>query len=329
MKRKEVLVTGGFGFIGSHLVDLLLQGPDNYVHVVDSLVTSTIDLPAYLSHMAANGRLTYDITTVGEYFARAGLPKWDNIYHLASIVGPVGVLDHCGRIVQSMVADTYAIAEYALTNGARICDVSTSEVYGGGRDGYCSEADAKIIPPRVTIRLEYAVGKLACEVALINLQRRHGLQVVIVRPFNVAGPRQSPRGGFVLPRFIHQALAGEPITVYGDGSMIRAFTHVRDVVSGIVRVMERGCPGEAYNIGNPGNKTTIATLARKVVEITRSSSKIVHVDPKKLWGPFFEEANDKFPDADRAINDLGWRPKYDLDATIRDTVSYIAEEGRD
>ena len=325
MKTEKILVTGGFGFIGSHLVERLLKEPNDCVHVVDSLITSPLDLPAYLSRVAAEERLTYDVMSVGDFFARPALPKFDKIYHLASIVGPVGVLDYGGRIVQSMVSDMYAIAEYCMNEGARLCDISTSEIYGGGRDGYCSEADAKIIPPKVTVRLEYAVGKLACEVALINLHRLQELSVVIVRPFNVAGPRQASRGGFVLPRFIRQALAGEPITVYGDGKMIRAFTHVEDMVEGILSAMERGCPGEAYNIGNPANKTTIVTLAQKVVEITQSSSEIVHVDPKKLWGRFFEEANDKFPDADRAINDLGWRPRYDLDSTIRDSVDYIAE----
>ncbi len=329
MKTEKILVTGGFGFIGSHLVERLLKDPNTCVHVVDSMVTSPIDLQAFLSRVQGDGRLTYDIITVGEYLSHPDLPRFDKIYHLASVVGPVGVLDYGGRIVQSIVSDTYAIAEYCMKESARLCDISTSEIYGGGRDGYCSEADAKIIPPKVTVRLEYAVGKLACEVALINLHRLQGLSVVIVRPFNVAGPRQAPRGGFVLPRFIRQALADEPITVYGDGKMIRAFTHVEDMVEGILSVMERGCPGEAYNIGNPANKTTIAALAQKVVEITQSTSKIVHVDPKKLWGRFFEEANDKFPDADRAINDLGWRPKHDLDSTIKDTVRYIAEGRRD
>ncbi len=329
MHQKNILVTGGFGFIGSHLVERLLEESNNNVHVVDSLATSPIDLPAYLSRVSADGRLSYDITTVAEYFARRDFPKFDEIYHLASIVGPVGVLDHGGRLVQSMVADTYAIADCVLRMGARICEVSTSEVYGGGRDGYCSERDAKIIPPKVSIRLEYAVGKLACEVALTNLHRVDGLHVVIVRPFNVAGPRQSPRGGFVLPRFIQQALTGQPITVYGNGSMIRAFTHVQDIVDGMLKTMERGCPGEAYNIGNPANKTSIAALAQKVVEITQSSSRIMRVDPKQLWGCLFEEANDKFPDADRAMNELGWRPRHDLEATIRDAVRYIAEGRND
>src|SRR5205823_9682726 len=128
---------------------------------------------------------------------------------LASVVGPVGVLAHAGRMAGMMVNDTSRMATLALACGARLVDVSTSEVYGGGRDGYCSERDFKIIQPKVTVRLEYAVGKLAAEIALINSTKVTPLRACIVRPFNVAGPRQSGKGGFVLPRFVGQALRGE------------------------------------------------------------------------------------------------------------------------
>ena len=186
-----------------------------------------------------------------------------------------------------------------------------------------------IIPPRVSIRLEYAVAKLGAEVAMMNMARVAGLQVKIVRPFNVAGPRQSGAGGFVLPRFINQALGGEPLTVYGDGRMIRAFTNVMDIADGIVRVMRYGRSGEAYNIGNPANKTTILDLAHRVLKTVGGRSEVTFVDPKKLWGPLFEEANDKYPDADRAINELGWTPKFGLDETIQQAFAYIKSGRRD
>jgi UDP-glucose 4-epimerase len=320
---KSVLVTGGFGFIGSHLVEMLTKKQDLNVHVVDSMVTSPIHLPAYLEQLGSSDRVSYDLCTVKEFFSRKDLPVFDEVYHLASVVGPVGVLKHGGRILQSTVDDGYAIADYCLRVKAKLCDVSTSEVYGGGRDGYCSEKDSMIIPPKVSVRLEYAVAKLGCEVALMNMSKVTELDAKIVRPFNVAGPRQSPIGGFVLPRFIKQALAGEPITVYGDGIMIRAFTHVRDVADGIMRAMCCGRRGSAYNIGNPANKITILELAKKVIEITGSRSEISFVDPKALWGPLFEEANDKYPDADRAISELGWQPQYDLQSTMLETVEYI------
>ena len=322
---KSVLVTGGFGFIGSHLVELLLKKQDARVHVVDNLVTSPIEISGYLEQLGHSDRVSYDLCTVKEFFSQNDPPVFDEVYHLASVVGPVGVLKHGGRILQSTVDDGYAVAEYCLKEKAKLCDVSTSEVYGGGRDGYCSEKDSMIIPPKVSIRLEYAVAKLGCEVAMMNMTKVTELDARIVRPFNVAGPRQSPMGGFVLPRFIKQALAGEPLTVYGDGRMIRAFTHVRDVADGIMRTMCCGRRGEAYNMGNPANKITILELAKKVLEVTGSRSEISFVDPKTLWGPLFEEANDKYPDADRAMNELGWRPFYDLHSTICESVEYIRD----
>jgi UDP-glucose 4-epimerase len=325
---RSVLVTGGFGFIGSHLVELLLQEPEVRVHVVDNLISSPIDPKEYLEGLRSSERLTYDTCSVKDYFSRDDLPVFDEVYHLASVVGPVGVLKHAGRILQAIVDDMYAVLGYASRVNAKLCDVSTSEVYGGGRDGYCSEKDSMIIPPKISVRLEYAVAKLGTEVALTNMTRVSDLHATIVRPFNVAGPRQATEGGFVLPRFIKQALAGEPLTVYGDGHMIRAFTHVQDIADGIIRTMRCGQKGEAYNIGNPANKTTILDLAKRVLRAIGGKSQISFVDPKTLWGPLFEEANDKYPDADRAIRELKWHPRYDLEDIIQHSADYIRTEGR-
>ncbi len=325
---KRILVTGGFGFIGSHLVERLLADGTSRVHVVDSLVTSPIDVDAYVTRLRTPARLTWDLCPLEEYCARGEAVAWDEIYHLASVVGPVGVLAHAGKIAGMVVNDTYRIIELAVASGARVVDVSTSEVYGGGRDGYCSERDFKVIQPKVTVRLEYAVGKLAAEIALVNTTQVTPLQACIVRPFNVAGPRQSGKGGFVLPRFITQALAGEPLTVYGDGSMIRAFTHVTDIADGLIAAMARGRSGEAYNLGNPANKTSILDLARRVLHRVGGPSRIEFVDPKKLFGPLFEEANDKYPDADKSMTELSWSPKYDIDRVILDTADYIRSARR-
>src|SRR5436309_13870370 len=197
---RSVLITGGFGFIGSHLLELLLTKKDARVHVVDNLVTSPIDTSGYLEQLGHSDRVSYDLCTVKQFFSQNDPPIFDEVYHIASVVGPVGVLKHGGRILQSTVDDGYAVAEYCLKEKARLCDVSTSEVYGGGRDGYCSEKDSMIIPPKISVRLEYAVAKLATEVALTNTVRVSDFHATVVRPFNVAGPRQAIEGGFVLPR---------------------------------------------------------------------------------------------------------------------------------
>ncbi len=322
MIEKHILVTGGFGFLGSHLVERLLADAEARVHVVDNLSTSPLDHEAYVRRVE-NPRLTYDIASIEDFHTRGAFRSFAEIFHLASPVGPVGVLGHAGKIAKSITDDTYRVIDIANLTGARLCDVSTSEIYGGGRDGYCSENDSKIITPKISARLEYAVAKLACEIALVNTCKVTDLFAVIIRPFNIAGPRQSGRGGFVLPRFIKQCLAGEPLTVYGDGSMIRAFTHVIDVAEGLVRALRHGRRGEAYNIGNPHNKISIRDLAERTVRISASESRIEYVDPKALFGPLFEEANDKYPDADKAIHELGWHPRFDLDTVIRDSVEYI------
>jgi len=314
----NILITGGFGFLGTALAEKLLMDKSNKVHIVDDLSTSPIFLEDFLDVIGHPINLSYDITTVDNYFKNNKIPIYDEIYHLASPVGPAGVLKHAGKMVREVVRDTYTLMDYCLNHNAKLLDVSTSEVYGGGVEGYCSEDTSKVVPAKTTVRLEYAIAKLAAETALINTCAVTNLEAIIVRPFNISGPRQSPLGGFVLPRFIQLADAGKPITVFGQGDQIRAFTHVSDMVNGIILAMAKGKIGSAYNLGNVRNKTTILDLAIRVKKVLKSNSEIIFVDPKKIYGPLYEEANDKYPDATRAEMELGWSPDYTIDDTIRD-----------
>lgn len=322
---KRVLVTGGFGFIGGHLLELLVKDADSQVHVVDNLTTNPIPHTALLDELNSPPNLTYHICSVEQFCLDNPDYHVDEIYHLASPVGPAGVLKLAGKMVKAVVDDVYVLMDMALRNGAKLVDVSTSEVYGGGRDGYCSESCAKIVPPRPTVRLEYAIAKLAAETAISNTCKVTDLNACIIRPFNIAGPRQSGRGGFVLPRFVAQAMTGKPLTVFGDGNQIRAFTHVADMADGIARVMRYGERSEAYNLGNPHNKITIKHLAEAVVEIVETNSQLSYVDPKAIYGPLYEEANDKYPDADRALNELKWDPRRGVKETVRDTCDYMRQ----
>jgi UDP-glucose 4-epimerase len=290
---------------------------------VDNLSSNPIPLDDLMKELGSRKNLTYSISSIEEFHMRGDKTKWDQIYHLASIVGPVGVLPHAGKIVKSIVDDTYYLAEIALKCGARLVDVSTSEVYGGGQEGYCNENFAKIIPAKTTVRLEYAVAKLAAETALINMTKATSLDVVIVRPFNISGPRQSGKGGFVLPRFISMAMTGKPLTIFGVGNQIRAFTHVKDMVQGIVSAMKHGKSGTAYNLGNRRNKISIGELADLVIDITKSKKGKVFVDPKQIYGQFFEEANDKYPDASLAMKELFWDPQQSIEKVISDTYEYM------
>lgn len=318
----KILVTGGFGFLGSHLIERLLQDPHNHVHVVDNLSTNPLPLDFLLDELHHPANLTYSICSVAEY-CRSDVTAFDEIYHLASIVGPAGVIPHMGKIVKSIVDDTYDLMRIALETQARLIDVSTSETYGGGQEGFCSEAMARIVPAKSSARLEYAVGKLAAETALLNTCQVTSLNASIVRPFNISGPRQSGKGGFVLPRFVTAALRNRDLTVFGNGRQVRAFTHVKDVVDGIIRVTRSGRRGEVYNIGNPANRGTIEELADAVIRITGSRSKKVYVDPKAIYGPLYEEASDKYPDARKITEELNWQPRYSRDETIQHTAEYM------
>jgi UDP-glucose 4-epimerase len=324
----HVLVTGGFGFLGGHVIEQLLHEGAAHVHVVDDLSSNPIALEVLLRELPNLSNLTYDLIRLDEYLSAAPA-DFDAVIHLASVVGPAGVLRHGGRIVGSIVDDTYALAEYALEQGATLLDVSTSEVYGGGRDGLCREHDPKIVPADTSFRLEYAVAKLAAETALINLHARDDLQVVIVRPFNVAGPRQSGEGGFVLPRFLAQAHLGLPLTVFGSGQARRALSHVKDLADGILCALKLGTAGSAYNLGNHRNLVTVEELADSVIRITRSDSRKVFVDPRDVYGRAFAEANDKFPEAGRALSELGWKPERSIEQVIQDAWDYMRSASPD
>jgi UDP-glucose 4-epimerase len=298
------LVTGGKGFIGSHLVERLLV--DGWqVTVVDDGRSGATEFPGaeYIRRSVAEaGRLGWCV---------------DAVFHLAGPVGPVGVLEHAGRIVPDIVRDAQVVRDIAFRDRAPLVYVSTSEVYGLQQQPMTEDAP-RIIAAGHSARMEYAVAKMAAETMLLNTD---GLDVRIIRPFNVAGPRQREDGGFVLPRFIRQAKNGEPLTVYQPGTQRRAFTHVLDIVDGIVRAASTGPSGAVYNLGNPANECSIGELALEVVGVLGIPSRIDIVDPVTLWGPTFREAPDKVPDITLARTVLGWEPTRDRETVIEDAAA--------
>jgi UDP-glucose 4-epimerase len=318
---QRVLVAGGFGFIGSHLVEQLLDDGHEVV-VVDDLSSSPLPLADLLAELGDHAGLRHVEGDITEVAADGDLGAVDEIYHLASFVGPAGILSHGGRIARQLVGAASAVAALAQRRGARLVFVSSSEVYGGGRDGLCPEDAPRVVAAGTSVRREYAAAKIAAEVLLGNLGPQ-GLDVRIVRPFNVAGPRQSGRGGFVLPRFIGQAMSGDDLTVFGDGSQLRAFSDVGEIAAGLRATMRVGRPGETYNLGNVANRTTILDLARLVLDVTGSDSGIVFVDGKAIYGPLYEEAHDKVPDARRAAEELGWRPRRTCRDIAESTADYM------
>lgn len=324
---KRILVTGAAGFLGSHLVDHLLANPDNRVVTVDDGRSAAQEIESLVRGWQETGRFELHPVAVATYVRRAAHAV-DEVYHLASPVGPLGVLRFAGKIADAILQDTLAIAGLAHYHHAKLLFVSTSEIYGGGVEGFCSENMVSHIgPPRASARLEYALGKLAAEVALANWAASMHLDVKIVRPFNIAGARQLPRGGFVLPRFVLQALLGVPLTVYGTGHQVRAFTGVEDIVRGLVAAMDRGGRGEIYNLGNEENRSTIYDLACEILTRANVVGRIDLVDPKILHGAQFEEAADKFPDVTKSETMLGWRAEIARGEVIDRVIGYWRSQG--
>jgi len=315
---KKVLVSGGSGFIGKVLVKKLLAN-GRKVLVVDNLSSSSTDgLPEESENFffikGDIGQFLNDIKGNKEFI-------FDEIYHLASPVGPVGVLNYKGKIAYTIINHLYAAAQAAIEMGAKLCEISTSEVYGKNPIFDQPEDIDKIVPSNYTVRLEYGVAKLAGEVMLSNMAKANpDFKYIVIRPFNIIGPQQNKDLGFVVPRFITQALANEPMTVYGDGTSKRTFTDVRDISEAIILLMSADFNNRAFNIGNPNNIITIGELARKIKYLTNSSSEIVFVDPKELHGKDFEEAWNKIPNIDRIKSLIGWEPQISLNSSLVDAI---------
>jgi len=309
--RMRVIVTGGLGFIGS-VTALRFNAAGNSVLVVDSVesnVVSAIDLRAVGIEVIED--------SVANYLAACGTIEADLVVHAASPVGAAGVLRHPFGIAEHIVGATAAVGKACLAAGARLCHISSSEVYG--LDGVLSERTSPRVPVEHSARVEYALGKLTSEAVLAGLARR-GLKHSCLRPFNVVGARQSRFGGFVLPTFVQQALAGLPITVFSDGGQTRAFLDVEDLVDFIVAAAssQHAFQSACFNVGNPANSCSILELAQRTRVLLCSSSQIEFVDATEIYGPDYVEgaSRHKLCHVERALA-LGWRPHRSLDEIIR------------
>lgn len=318
MNKKRVLITGGLGFIGSYCIEKWQKNGWEIV-IIDNLSSNAISQvdPIVKNHTV----IIDDILKVNW----DNLPKFDMILHLASPVGPVGVLKHSGNMARIILDDIYWAIQGAKKNNCPLIFVSTSEIYGHREEkSYLKEEDDKVLHGDFTVRNEYAIAKLLAEIVLANTAKiDKNFKYQIIRPFNVTGARQLPDGGFVLPRFVNQALDNKDITVYYTGKQIRAFTWVKDIVDGIFLVANNTVYiNNEWNIGNPNNEETIQYLAEKVKELSKSKSNIVHIDPKTLHGELFAEAPEKIPNAEKIILLLNWKPVKGIDDIIMEVIEF-------
>lgn len=322
--EERILVTGGAGFIGTHLVNALLARSEEVkIEIVDDLSSSSVS-PKRFAFFKKKGIL-FRHTTV-EDFQIPTNTRYSQIYHLACRVGPAHVTEYAGRMGSEIIKDAMKMADLALRDEAPLVSISTSEVYGKDPQGKPQQEGLPLeVPAEFSARLEYTLAKLMTEVSLINLATvSPALRVNLIRPFNIVGPYQTGEGGFVLPRFVESALSGEPITVFGDGRQVRAFTHVSDLVEALIALMESNVNRKIYNVGTPENTCTIGDLARKVVQLTGSRSEILYTDPKTLFGKLYTDAPSKIPDITLIERDLGWSPNWSLDEIITDYARFVS-----
>lgn len=309
MSAPHALVTGGAGFIGSHLVDrLLAEGWD--VTVVDDLSGGSSRPTQQVSF-----HLT-EVSTIHDW----DFSPIDTVFHLASPVGPVGVLHDPHRTVGTIIRGAEAVARVAQSHEAKLIAIGTSESYGV-QVGPSMEDTSCVFAPAYTARQAYGIGKRASETVLALWPE---IDARIIRPFNVAGPRQRAGGGFVIPRWIEQASSGKDLTIYQPGTQKRAYCHVLDFVDGIMRVHTSGQRGEVYNLGNPDNVVSLLELSQIFQMAWEQKRGVLPtakiVNPVELHGPLFKEAPDKVPIIGKAESQLGWKPAMGNEKIILDAI---------
>jgi len=263
------LVTGGAGFVGSHLAERLLERGDE-VYILDDLSTGAIN---NIAHLKANPRFHYTVDTLmNERLLAELVDSSDNVYHLAAAVGVFLVVESPVYTIENTVRGTELVLKWANKKKKKVLITSTSEVYGKSTRFPFNEADDLVIGPSSMGRWSYASSKLLDEFLGLAYYREHRLPVIIARLFNTVGPRQTGRYGMVIPRFVGQALANEPLTVFGSGQQSRCFTYVKDAVDALIGLMDSpATPGQIFNIGNP-EEITIEKLAQAIIARTGSSS---------------------------------------------------------
>ena len=316
----RILVTGGAGFIGSHLSEQLLER-GHEVTVLDDLSTGSL---SNLKSFEANPRFHFVQGSVTDLARVKELTQWcDQIFHLAAAVGVKYVLEHPLRSLLTNIRGTEVVLEAAAARHSKVVLFSSSEVYGKGEKVPFAEDDDRVLGPTHKLRWAYASGKVVDECLAQAYSQRRKLPVVIVRCFNTCGPRQSPAYGMVIPNMIARALRGEPIQVYGDGLQTRCFSAVSDVVRGVLMLAEsQAAVGEVFNIGT-SEEVTVLELAQRVRQLTQSNSEIQFVPYEAVYGDSFEDMRRRVPDLSKIRRVVGYRPEVSLDQLLQRTIQHV------
>lgn len=321
---KKILITGGAGFIGSHLAEEFIR-TGHVVNVLDDLSTGSLD---NIRHLEDNPCFHFTLGNVlDENAVRVAVQECDEVYHMAGVVGVKLVVDEPIKTMKVNILGTENILNASHAFQRKTLIVSTSEVYGkdvNQKSKTFLETDNLSLG--TALRWAYACSKAIDEFLAIGYHKKMGLPLLVVRIFNTVGPRQTGAYGMVVPRLVSQALAGEPMTVYGDGEQVRSFIFVNDTVRAIIGLMSEPLAlGEIYNIGGE-EKVRIKDLAEKIKKMTGSRSPIVFVPYQEAYGSDFEDIRSRVPDTTKIRSKIGFAPTYNLDQILEKTILYHKEK---
>jgi len=320
MGNKKILITGGAGFIGSHLAEKLLNDKKE-VFVVDNLSTGRLE---NIEHLKDNEGFHFvEGSVLDEDLMKQLIGKVDQVYHLAASVGVKKILEEPLDCLLTNINGTEIVLKEAEKRKIKVLITSSSEVYGKGDKVPFKEEDDRVYGSVYNNRWIYAFSKGIDEFLGLAYFKEKNLPVVVVRFFNVIGPRQVGRYGMVVPTFIKQALKNEPVTVYGDGEQTRSFADVEDIVNAVVRLMAtKQAEGQVINAG-ADEEISINNLAKKVIEITNSSSKIIYIPYNQAYpDEGFEDLRRRVPDISKIKTMIGYEPKFNLEETIKKIIQY-------
>ena len=319
----RALITGGAGFIGSHLSEALLDSGHD-VLILDNLSTGSID---NIAHLKGRPGFDYYVDTVNNEPLLAELiDRSDVVFHFAAAVGVKLIVEQPVHTIENNVHGTEVVLRHANKKKKLVVLASTSEVYGKSVDVPFREDSDLVLGPTTKHRWAYACSKAIDEFLALAYWKERKLPVIIVRFFNTVGPRQTGQYGMVIPNFVRQALAGEPITVFGDGKQCRSFTHVTDVVRALMAlVAEPRAVGEVFNIGNT-EEISIAALADRVKAMTASNSTIRLIPYDQAYESGFEDMPRRLPDLSKISALIGYAPRHNLDAILQDVIEFIRRQ---
>jgi len=316
----KILITGGAGFIGSHLAEALLDKGEK-IHIIDNLSTGSLD---NIEHSIKNQNFSYTIGTImNEEVMDKLIRDCDCIYHLAAAVGVKLIMEKPLETIETNVKGTEIILRIANKYKKKVLVTSTSEIYGNHIQHKLREDDNRVMGPIKKWRWAYASSKTIDEFLALAYHIEKKLPIVIVRLFNTVGPRQTGAYGMVIPNFVQSALLGKPITIYGDGKQTRSFAYVKDIARAMIGLMAHPkAVGDVFNIGSE-EEISINDLAKKIKKMANSSSEIVRISYEEAYGKGFEDMRRRTPDISKIKRLIGYRPSVTLDEIILRVIEYF------